>query len=164
MAIGNSNTKYPTYRCSPMSDCPQRMAITADIAERVVSEQVRAALADTQGHASAETNIRQAEQALQTAQGALDAALRAFDGFDESVARRRLLELREARDAAQADLDQLGGTRPALTINGAEDWDRLTLAERRALIRAIVARAVVRPGRGADRVVVELVGSTPHHR
>jgi site-specific DNA recombinase len=159
MAIGNSNTKYPTYRCSPMSDCPERMAITADIAERVVTEHVRAALTDVQGHASAETNIRQAEQALQAAQGALDAALRAFDGFDEPAARQRLLELREARDAAQAHLDQLGGTRPALTINGAEDWDRLTLAERRSLIRAIVARAVVRPGRGPDRVAVELVGS-----
>lgn len=159
MAIGNSNTKYPTYRCSPMSDCPERMAITADIAERVVTEHVRAALADVQGHASAETNIRQAEQALQAAQSGLDSALRTFDGFDEPAARQRLLELREVRDAAQADLDQLGGTRPALTINGAEDWNRLTLAERRALIRAIVARAVVRPGRGPDRVAVELVGS-----
>jgi site-specific DNA recombinase len=164
MAIGNSNAKYPTYRCSPMSDCPERMAITADIAERVVTEHVRAALADVQGHASAETNIRQAEQALRAAQSALSAALRAFDGFDEPAARQRLLELREARDAAQAHLDQLGGTRPALTINGDEDWDRLTLAERRALIRAIVARAVVRPGRGPDRVAVELVGSNSSAR
>ncbi|MHB8242994.1 MAG: recombinase family protein [Solirubrobacteraceae bacterium] len=165
MAIGNSNTKYPTYRCSPMSDCPERMAITANIAERVVTEHVRAALADTQGHASAETNVREAEQALQAAQSALDAALRTFDGFDEPAARQRLLELREERDTAQAHLDQLGGTRPALTINGAEDWDRLTLAERRALIRAIVAQAVVRPGRGPDRVGVELVGSNPQtHR
>lgn len=159
MAIGNSTAKYPTYRCSPMSDCPERMAITADIAERVVTEHVRAALADVRGHASAETNIHQAEQALRAAQSALDAALRTFDGFDEPAARQRLLELREARDAAQVHLDQLGGTRPALTINGAEDWDRLTLAERRALIRAIVARAVVYPGRGPDRIVVDLVGS-----
>ncbi len=158
MAIGNSNTKYPTYRCSPMSDCPERMAITADIAERVVSEHVRAALTDAQGYASAETNIRQAEQALHAAQSALDATLRTFDGFDEPAARQRLLELREARDSAQAHLDQLGGPRPTVTINGAEDWNQLTLAERRALIRAIVARAVVRPGRGADRVLVELVG------
>jgi Recombinase/Recombinase zinc beta ribbon domain len=158
MAIGNSNTKYPTYRCSPMSDCSERMAITAEIAERVVTEHVRAALADVQGHASAETNIRQAEQVLRATQSALDATLRAFDGFDEPAARQRLLELREARDAAQAHLDQLGGPRPALTINGAEDWGRLTLAERRALIRAVVARAVVRPGRGPDRVAVELVG------
>jgi site-specific DNA recombinase len=159
MAIGNTNTKYPTYRCNPSSDCPDRMAITADIAERVVTEHVRAALADAQGHASAETNIRQAEQALQAAQSTLYATLRAFDGFDEPAARQRLLELREARDAAQAHLGQLGGTRPALTIDGAEDWNRLTLAERRALIRAIVARAIVRPGRGPDRVAVELVGS-----
>lgn len=164
MAIGNSNTKYPAYRCSPASDCPVRMAITANIAERVVTEHVRAALADVQGHASAETNIRQAEQALQAAQSALDTALRTFDGFDESAARQRLVELREARDSAQANLDQLGGTRPALTINGDEDWDQLTLDERRALIRAIVARAVVHPGRGPDRIAVELVGSNGNTR
>lgn len=157
MAIGNSSSNYPTYRCSPMSDCPQRMAITATIAERVVTEHVRAALADTRGHASAETNIQRAEQSLAAAQSLLAAALRTFDGFDEPAARQRLIELREARDAAQAHLDQLGGTRPAITLNGADDWEQLTLAEQRALIRATVARAVVAPGRGSDRVAVELV-------
>lgn len=82
MAVGNSSSAYPTYRCSPTSDCPERMAISAEIAERVVTERVRAALADVHGHASAETNIHQAEQALEHAQSALG-AIRAFDGFDE---------------------------------------------------------------------------------
>jgi hypothetical protein len=63
------------------------MAITADIAERVLTERVRAALADVDGHASAEANVRDAEQALEHAQGSLDAALRAFDGIDEPSAR-----------------------------------------------------------------------------
>jgi site-specific DNA recombinase len=156
MIVGNSSSTYPTYRCSPLGDCEQRMAITADIAEQVVTERVRAALADVSGHASAEANVRDAEQTLAHAQNALDAALRAFDGFDEPAARERLVELRETRDAAQAGLDQIGGTQPVVTI-GAEDWKRLTLAERRALIRATVGRAIVSPGRGPSRVAVEML-------
>ena len=35
------------------------------------------------------------------------------------------------------------------------DWDLLNLDERRALIRVVVDRAVVRPGRGPDRITVE---------
>jgi DNA invertase Pin-like site-specific DNA recombinase len=155
MIIGTSKGTYASYRCPPTGDCTNRLAISADIAERVVSEHVRVALADENGHASAEANIGEAEQALADAQGALDSALRAFDGFDEPAARQRFLELRDARDAAQTHLDQLGGKKPAITINGAADWDALTLAERRALIRATVERAVVHPGRGADRITVE---------
>jgi hypothetical protein len=37
----------------------------------------------------------------------------------------------------------------------ADDWDILTLDERRDLIRAVVDRAVVVPGRGDGRVTVE---------
>ena len=37
----------------------------------------------------------------------------------------------------------------------ADDWDVLTLDERRDLIRAVVDRAVVVPGRGDSRVTVE---------
>ncbi len=47
--------------------------------------------------------------------------------------RDRLVEPREARDTAQSRVDR---TQPTVTINGAEDWERLTLAERRSLIRA----------------------------
>jgi hypothetical protein len=146
----------PGLSLLPTSDCPARMAISAEIAERFVTERVREALSDAYGHASAETNIRQAEQALEQAQGALDGALRAFEGFDEPAARQRLVELREARDTAQARVDQLGRARPAITLNGAEDWERLTLSERRGLIRATVDRATVGPGRGASRLAVEL--------
>ena len=38
------------------------------------------------------------------------------------------------------------------------DWDRLSLDGRRALIRAVVDRVLVAPGRGADRVSIEFVG------
>lgn len=130
MIIGTSKGTYPSYRCPPTGDCQNRLAISADIAEQVVTEQVRAALANVSGHASAARNIRDAEQALEQAQDALDAALRLFEGFDEPAARERLLELRETRDATQAHFDQVAGaSSPSITINGDEDWERLTLAE-----------------------------------
>jgi site-specific DNA recombinase len=157
-ARGTERGRYYTYRCSPTSDCPNRMSVSAVIAEQVVTDAVRAALADQGGHASAETNVREAEQALTQAQSALEAAVRAFDGLgDELAARERLQELRETRDDAQAHLDQSGGgTRPILTLNAANNWGKLTLDERRALIRATVKQALVGPGRGSDRIAVEL--------
>jgi site-specific DNA recombinase len=157
-ARGTERGRYYTYRCAPTSDCPNRMSVSAVIAEQVVTDAVRAALADEHGHASAETNVREAEQALAQAQSTLEAAVRAFDGLgDELAARERLQELREARDDAQAHLDQIGGsTRPNLTLNAANDWDKLTLDEHRALIRATVKQALVGPGRGSDRIAIEL--------
>ena len=67
--------------------------------------------------------------------------------------------MREARDEAQKQLDQLGGAPVAVAVNAATDWDLLTLEERRALIRATVERATVaRGGRGADRITLKLFG------
>jgi hypothetical protein len=68
----------------------------------------------------------------------------------------KLAELRAERDEAESHLRQLGNTRPAVTIDGAADWDKLAVDERRALIRATVKRAVINQGRGPDRVAVEL--------
>lgn len=118
MIIGTSKGTYASYRCPPTGDCQNRLAISADIAEQVVTEEVQAALLDISGHASAETNVREAELALEQAQDALDLALRTFDGFgDEPAARQRLLELRDARDAAQAHLDQVSDyTAPTIKI------------------------------------------------
>ena len=54
------------------------------------------------------------------------------------------------RDQARERLAELEAAAvPAVTVS-AGDWDLLTLDERRALIRAVVAQAVVRPGRGAS--------------
>ncbi len=104
-------------------------------------------------------NVRQAVTAVEQAQADLDAAFRAFAGFeDETAARERLAELRATRDAAQDRLDQLGGAAAAVTVNAAADWDRLSLDEQRDLIRAVVDRVTVAPGRSADRVTVQLVG------
>jgi DNA invertase Pin-like site-specific DNA recombinase len=162
---GNGNgEKYPVYRCpnaggNASVPCEVRANVTAGIVESVVVDAVRAALQDVEGRASAETNVRDAELALERAQADLDAAIRAFAGLeDETSARERLAELREERDKAQERLDRLGGRRASVALNAADDWDRLSVDERRGLIRATVERVTVSPGRGSDRVSVQLLG------
>ena len=96
------------------------------------------------------------ERELDVRQGELDAAIRAFSAVaDEPSAQERLAELREARDAARDRLaDLVAATVPAVAVT-AGDWSSLTTDERRALIRATIAEAVVAPGRGHDRIAVK---------
>lgn len=147
---------YPFYRCaSPREDCSRRVTIGAEMVEQAVADTVRDVLSDAEGRASAERSVDRAIEEREQAQAALDAAFRAFAGFeDEDAARDRLGELRANRDAAQERLDRLGGTTAAITISPTSDWSRLTLAERRALVRATVSRVSVSPGRGIERVAI----------
>ncbi len=160
MVVGTSNnSSYFLYRCPPTGDCRRRVTISADLVERVVVDAVRAALANVEGRASVESNAREAEQVLARAQASLDAALLAFEGFDdEGAARERLLALKAQRDSARERVERLGGERATLVINANADWDRLALEARRQIIRATVNRAVIKPGRGAGRISVELFG------
>jgi DNA invertase Pin-like site-specific DNA recombinase len=142
MSVGSRNKpikstgeegRYPMYRCSPTGDCPRRVAISAVIAEQTVIEHVREALADVEGRASAEDGARKAEKDLATAQDALDAAVRAFDGLgDVESARERLAELKATVDLARARVDRLGAAGPVISVNAARDWDQLTMDEQRA--------------------------------
>jgi hypothetical protein len=129
------------------------------LVEDVVVGAVRTALADAEGRASAEAGIREAEQAAETAMKNYEAAMAALADFTDEVAVKRLRELRAGAEAAQARADRQGGQGATVTINGAKDWDRLTLDERRALIHATVERTVVKPGKGAKRVEVRLIGA-----
>jgi hypothetical protein len=90
----------------------------------------------------------------------LDAAVRAFQGFDDVAAtRERLRELREQRDQARDRLAKLeAATAPAVAVSASGEWESLSLEEQRALIQAVVARAVVAPGRGPERITVEAFG------
>ncbi len=143
---------YPIYRCASTSDCDRHMTISAEVAEEAVVNYVRETLTDAEGRASAEDGARKAEQELAAAQDALDAAVRAFDGLgDVESARERLAELKAAVDAARARVDKMGATGPVISINAARDWDRLTVDEQRALIRATVATAMVSRASGRSR-------------
>lgn len=157
MVVGTQTQKgrmYPFYRCPPVGDCERRMTIGAEIAERVVVEVVKERIKDASGRASDDARAQEAEADLERAQAALDSAIRAFEGLeDEPAAVERLRELRAVRDAARERAEQLSGLRAALTIT-VDDWDYLTLDEKRAIIRANIDRAVVRPGKGAGRITV----------
>jgi hypothetical protein len=161
MSIGQQTTKrgqkYAFYRCAGVLDCPSKQSISATAVEAVVVDAVKQALADIEGRASAESNAREAERELVRAQEALDTAIRSFaDLIGEPAAQETLEKLREARDGARDRLDRVGGG-ATLTVSMG-DWDELSLDARRALIRATVAQATVGPGRGADRVTVQLHG------
>lgn len=159
MVVGTSQNKYALYRCPPVGDCPQRVTISAEAAERAVVEAVQELLAGIEGRASVESGVGEAAEEFARRQDALDKAIRSFAGLeDEQAARERLQELRAARDQARERHDELlAASAPAITVS-AGDWNLLTLEERRALIRAVVERAVVSPGRGSDRITIESRG------
>jgi site-specific DNA recombinase len=156
MVVGTSQGKFHLYRCPPIGDCPQRVTISATVAEAAVVEAVQELLTGIEGRASVESGVGEAADDLARKQEALDAGIRAFDGLeDEQAARDRLQELRAARDRVRDRHDELvTASAPAITVS-VGDWDLLTLEERRALIRVVVDRAVVRPGRGRDRISIE---------
>lgn len=163
MVVGTqtqNGRSYPFYRCGHVrEDCAKRVTISAELVERVVVDAVREHLADAEGRASAEQNVRLAVHALDVAQADLDAAFRAFSGFEgEAAAIKRLAELRALRDDAQAHVDRLGGVRSAVTVNASADWNDLSLGGRRDLVRATVESVTVAPGRGAGRISLQLVG------
>jgi hypothetical protein len=159
MVIGTTRQRgkvYAYYRCSPISDCQQRVTVSAELAEQTVVDAVRELLAGMQGTGTIAEGAAEAERELEAREQELDAAVRAFTGLDDvDATRERLSELRGARDSARERYDQLrAASAPAVTV-GAGDWDVLTFAERRALIRAVIARATVHPGRGPGRITVE---------
>jgi site-specific DNA recombinase len=156
MVVGTSQGKYGLYRCPPVGDCTQRVTISASVAETTVVEAVQEFLAGIEGRASVESGVGDAAEELSRRQEALDKAIRTFEGLeDEQAARGRLQELRAARDQARERHDELlAASAPAISVS-AGDWNLLTVEERRALIKAVIASAVVSPGRGADRITVE---------
>lgn len=159
MVVGTSNNSgYYIYRCPPTGDCSRRCTISAEVVEGAVVEAVKGALADVEGRASAAAGAKRAVQALDEAQTALDNAIKAFAAAGvaaEPEAVAQIAALREARDRARTAVEQAGSVDDALAVS-VEDWDDLTLEERRGLIRATVERVIVSPGRGPGRV--EIVG------
>jgi site-specific DNA recombinase len=156
MVVGMSQGKFGMYRCPPVGDCPQRVTISATLAESVVVEAVQELLVGIEGRASVEGGVGEAADELARRQDALDKAIHAFDGLgDEEATRERLRELRAARDQARERHDELlAASAPAITVS-AGDWDLLSDEGKRDLIKAVIGAAVVRPGRGADRISIE---------
>jgi DNA invertase Pin-like site-specific DNA recombinase len=159
--VGKVGAQYPFYRCgAPRGECKRGVTISAHIAEEAVTSATRQALADVQGRASTEQKQREAAAVFDKAQADLDRAMASFKEAGlggEPVALETLRELRERRDAAEAHKEQLGGGGLVITFNPDAGWESLTLEEQRAFIRATIASATVRPGRGDARINIELV-------
>lgn len=156
MSVGFRSTRdgvrYDFYRCPPVSDCPRRTTIAADMVEGWIVERVKQKLAGLTGRAAAEDDARAAEGRVEEAQARLDGAIRALAELrDEPAAIETLAGLRAARDEAIRERDHLRGLSSAYTVT-VEDWDDLTLDGRRGLVRATVERVEVAPGRGLGRV------------
>jgi site-specific DNA recombinase len=151
---------YWFYRCSPVGDCPQRVTISAKVAEQAVVAAAQEALSGMRGTARVDDSLGAAERDLDTAERELDAAVQAFSGLDDvASARERLTELREQRDQARSRLGELQDAAiPAVAISATGDWQMLTLDEQRALIRAVIDRGDVSPGRGPDRITIKTRG------
>jgi DNA invertase Pin-like site-specific DNA recombinase len=159
MVIGSTDqnrTRHYMYRCPPVGDCPRRVTVSADMAENVVSDAVRELLNGVSGTASVAAGVDGAERDLDQCERELDAAVEAFSGLEDvASARQKLLDLRDARDRARERLDDLqAAAAPAVSVTASGDWDALLMDERRALIRAVIDRAIVAPGRGVERITV----------
>jgi site-specific DNA recombinase len=143
---------YPMYKCHAGSragfHCERRVSISADFVEQFVADRVRELLADESATASRGAELDSAHAELESAQAKLAHAIEVLaDLGDVEAAKAKLAQLRGGVDQATrrvAELERTAG--PGLTINAAADWDRLTLAERRALIGAVIRRVVVAPG------------------
>lgn len=162
MVVGQTRANgrdYPMYRCPPNGDCPRRVTISALVVEELVVSEVQRVLSGISGAAGIEDGIAEAGVEVERTENELSAAVQAFSGLDDVEAvRSKLGELKAARDSALGHLDELRLlVVPAVTVS-ADDWDVLTLDERRDLIRAVVERAQVAPGRGANRVTVKIRG------
>lgn len=158
MVVGTSNNSaYHLYRCPPVGDCTRRVTVSAELAESVVVNAVHDLLKGMHGTASVADGMEDAIRDLEARERELDAAVRAFSGLEDVEAtRKRLHQLRDARDRARGRVEELqAAASSAVTVSASGDWHALTLDEQRALVRAVVDRAVVAPGKGADRITVE---------
>jgi DNA invertase Pin-like site-specific DNA recombinase len=162
MVVGTTRQQgksYSFYRCPPLHDCRRRVTIGADKAEQAVEAEVRRLVAGMKGKASGKTGAQQAAREYERRQAELDAAIEVVLGAGleaEASATERLAAFRQARDDALERLEELQGTdAPAIVLDAAVDWDSLSLEGRRGIIKAVLARALVAPGRGDDRITFE---------
>lgn len=160
------------YVCgNPDSKCPRRVAITASIVERVVTEQVLEAIADRQGMASAETNVREAEAAVEDARAAYEQArdlLTSAALLSDPVIVANLEALRDSHQAAEQRLRQVGGRRQVRMLSARKHRDELTSDDLRELIAYTISRVIISPavrtargawGKPEDRIAIEWRGA-----
>lgn len=152
----SNGKRYAYYQCGDRL-CSAPAVVAAAAAEDFVRDEAIKLSANVVGRASAKVDVESARVEREEAEQKLGSAIKTLVGLEGEAASREVLdELQAERDAAIAKHERLLSlTRSDRTVRTARDWDALTLDERRAVIRAVVARAVVAPGRGSGRIVVE---------
>jgi hypothetical protein len=148
---------YIAYRCPPVGDCTARASIMADKLDAFVGEWMKEVQA--QGSYSANEHMATALAELAAARDDLEQAMRNLATFRGTAQARTILDEYQAKaEAAELRVDQLRSAFGPSAVRSMADWDNLSLAERRDLMRAIIKRILVRPGRGmsvAERVSIE---------
>jgi DNA invertase Pin-like site-specific DNA recombinase len=156
--------RYWKYVCGMRTECSAPAMISATVVEEAVAADVRRRLANESESASLESNLAEAEVGLARAQTLLDAAVAAFDGIDVQSVHERLKRLQADVQAADDRVQQLrAATVPTEVVNASADWDAvdsdgeplLSIDGRRALIRALIERVEVLPGRSRERISIQ---------
>jgi site-specific DNA recombinase len=158
MSIGSTDKngkRYAFYRCSPISDCPRRVTISADLVEKVVRDAVYERTDEIRESASLEQELLDADRQVEIEKEKLDNMIEAFTGLEDAEkVREKLFAQRELQEKAVARAEELRAALPSARTVGVRDMNDIELRE---LIQALRARAVVFPGRGSDRVTVEFL-------
>ena len=134
--------------CNP--DCSQKVAVRADVAEAIVWEAAKHHGRNGKGRAELHQQLDAARVELQDATDALARFVRVFDADDDlDAAREQKGALRADVAAKQARVDELLAIiGPAEVVTMANIDDDVTTDERRDVIRQVIDRVVVTPGRG----------------
>lgn len=158
MVVGTANSGgYHIYRCPPVGDCKQRVAISAEIAEQTVWEETRRWLKGARGHGRLQRKLSEAKKARERAEQRRDGLIAMLTGLEDvTVAQDQLRAASaEVEQAVEREEELRAATPIALVIDTSTDTEKLSLDGKRALIRTIIKSATVTPGRGTDRISVE---------
>jgi site-specific DNA recombinase len=157
MSLGHTMGGWPFYRCSGYG-CKRKMSIGATIVEDWTAHVVRRERANLRARASADDHYRHAVTERDEWQANVDKLGRLYDQLSEQVLVEKMTEAAAERDRWQRELDRLEPARASVSLNLGADWDRLTLDERRGLIRATLASVTVDRGRGVERLSFKPLG------
>lgn len=160
MTVSSTSPKsaktYSYYVCGDRT-CTHRAIIAAEAVESAVRDEAIRLSRNVEGRASAERQLEEARVEYERANEAYQRAIRTLMGRDDEPAAKEVLdELQTDRDNAQARHEHLDArTTPTLTVRTERDWTRLTLDEQRGVVRSVLARVVVKQGRGDGRISFE---------
>jgi DNA invertase Pin-like site-specific DNA recombinase len=153
--VTSNGKKYPYYICGNKL-CERQAIVSATAAEDFVRDETIRLSADRVVSASLDVDVEAARVAREAAEQKLSRAIDMLSGLEDvSATREKLSELTIECDAAVAEHERLSRLAAPVVSVSTANWPLATVDERRDMITAVVARAVVTPGRGPGRIVVE---------